>query len=438
MILGLYRTAAILGEPLIRLVLARRRQRGKEDGIRFGERFGIASLPRPETGLAWIHAASVGEAISVLSLINRLREDRPNLTLLVTTGTVTSAAIMAGRLPAEVLYQYAPVDHPRWISRFLDHWRPDLALWLESEFWPNTLSALANRDIPIVLINARISPKSFAGWSRFRGTITTLLNTFSLCLAQSVGDGDKLTALGARDVRVPGNLKFAAAPLPASETDLHDLARMIGDRPVWAAVSTHPGEEDIVASAHSALARQIPGLLTFIVPRHPVRGADIANQLQSAGQGVARRAAGQAIDADTGIYVVDTVGELGLIYRLAKVAFIGGSLVPHGGQNLLEAAKLDCAIVHGPCMTNFTAIVDEMRQAAAIEEISDCGQLTTAVATLLRDDNLRGQRIAAASRVAMEKDSILDSVLEELAPFLDTAAPRQEISAVPARCHAQS
>ena len=437
MILGLYRATAILGEPIIRLLLARRRQRGKEDRVRFGERLGIPSLPRPKGGLAWIHAASVGEAISVLSLIDRLREDRPSLALLVTTGTVTSAAIMAVRLPAAVLHQYAPVDHPRWIGRFLDHWRPDLALWLESEFWPNTLSALANRDIPIVLINARISPKSFVGWRRFPGTIAALLNKFSLCLAQSADDGEKLTALGARNVRVPGNLKFAAAALPATESDLQDLARMIGDRPVWAAVSTHQGEEDIVATVHGALIRQFPDLLTLIVPRHPIRGEDIAHRLQGSGHGVARRAAGQPVESDTGLYIVDTVGELGLIYRLAKVAFIGGSLVPHGGQNLLEAAKLDCAIVHGPWMTNFTAIVAEMRNAAAIEEISDSGQLATAVATLLRDNDLRSRRIAAAAQVALKKDTILDDVLKELTPFLDVAAPREPINVPPARHHAR-
>ncbi len=438
MILGLYRITAIVGEPVIRLLLSHRRQRGKEDRVRFGERYGIPSLPRPDGGLAWIHAASVGEAISVLSLINRLCEERPSLMLLVTTGTVTSAAIMASRLPAGVLHQYAPVDHPRWVGRFLDHWRPDLALWLESEFWPNTLTALANRNIPVVLINARVSPKSFAGWSRFRGTVAALLNNFSLCLAQSIDDGKKLTALGAPRVRVPGNLKFAAAPLPAIETDLLNLTRLIGDRPVWAAVSTHPGEEDIVATSHGALAHQFPDLLTLIVPRHPVRGEDIANRLQAAGHTVARRAAGQGIDGDTGIYIIDTVGELGLIYRLATVAFIGGSLVPHGGQNLLEAAKLDCAIVHGPWMTNFTAIVAEMRQAAATEEISDSGQLTTVVATLLQDDELRGRRVAAAAQVARKKDNILDDVLDELAPFLDAVAPRQEISAPPTRCHAPS
>jgi 3-deoxy-D-manno-octulosonic-acid transferase len=438
MILGLYRAAAYLGEPIIRLLLARRRQRGKEDNVRFGERFGMASLSRPDGGVVWIHAASVGEAISVLSLIDRLRRDRPGLTLLITTGTVTSAKIMTDRLPAGVLHQYAPVDHPRWIGRFLDHWRPDLALWLESEFWPNTLSALAYRDIPIVLINARISAKSFAGWCRFPETIAALLNTFSLCLAQSMDDGDKLTALGALNVRVPGNLKFAAAPLPASETDLHALTRMIGDRPVWAAVSTHEGEEDIVATAHGGLVAHFPGLLCVIVPRHPIRGDKIAKNLESAGHIVARRSADQTVQTDAAFYIVDTVGELGLIYRLARLAFIGGSLVPHGGQNLLEAAKLDCAIIHGPHMTNFAAIVAEMQQAGAIEEIADAAQLGRAAAALLRDDDLWRRRITAAKKVAVEKDGILDDVMKELGPYLDSAAPREETSAPPVRHHVQS
>lgn len=436
MILGLYRAAAIIGEPIIRLLLTRRRRRGKEDKIRFHERFGIPSHRRPEGGLAWVHAASVGEAISVLSLIDRLRRDRPGLTLLVTTGTVTSAAIMADRLPAGVLHQYAPVDHPRWIERFLEHWQPDAALWLESEFWPNTLSALKRRGTPVILINARVSPRSFASWRRLRTTIRTILRCFSLCLAQSADDAEKLRALGAQNVRTPGNLKFAAAELPASDSDLNALAGMIGKRPVWAAVSTHEGEDDIVTAAHEILARQYPDLLTLIVPRHPIRGPSIQTRLRAEGHGAARRGVNEPIDNTTEIYIVDTVGELGLIYRLAKVAFIGGSLVPHGGQNLLEAAKLNCAIVHGPWMTNFAAIVAEMREAGAVEEISDAAQLAAAVAVLLQDRDLLNRRIAAAARVADEKNSILDDVMRDLTPFLDAAASRNGASPSPVRCHA--
>jgi 3-deoxy-D-manno-octulosonic-acid transferase len=438
MILTLYRAAAIIGAPVIRVLLSRRRQRGKEDSTRFNERFGQPSRPRPAGALAWIHAASVGEAISALCLIDRLRQERPALTLLVTTGTVTSAKIMADRLPGGTLHQYAPIDHPHWIDRFLRHWQPDLALWMESEFWPNTLSALAANQIPVILINARISPKSYRGWQRLRGLIRTLLNNFSLCLAQSTEDGEKLTALGAPKVRVPGNLKYAAAALPVSKDDLQDLKRMIGNRPVWAAVSTHPGEDDIIIEAHDTLLQALPDLLTIIVPRHPIRGADIADQVRSEGQiRFAQRTASDLITADTSLYIVDTVGELGLVYRLVEIAFIGGSLVPHGGQNLLEAAKLDCAIIHGPWMTNFTAIVDEMRQASALAEVSNATELVTAVTTLMGDKDLRNHRIAAASDVARKKDGILDEVLGELAPYLDAVAPRQAPEIAPANVHAQ-
>jgi 3-deoxy-D-manno-octulosonic-acid transferase len=357
---------------------------------------------------------------------------------MITTGTVTSAKIMADRLPAGIIHQFAPVDHPRWINRFLDHWKPDLALWLESEFWPNSLSALAGRSIPIVLVNARISPKSFAGWRRFRRTIGTVLDKFSLCLAQSIEDSEKLTALGARNVRIPGNLKFAAAALPAKENELQDLANMIGDRPVWAAASTHPGEEESIAAVHAILTRTFPNLLTLIVPRHPVRGAEIAHQLRSDGHHVAQRATEQSVNDGTGIYVMDTVNELGLVYRLAPIAFIGGSLVPHGGQNLLEAAKLNCAIIHGPWMTNFSAIVAEMREASATIEISDVKQLTAAVTDLLQNEDLRASRIAAAAQVAWKKDGILDNVLADLKPFLDAACPGRTISALPEKCHAPS
>ena len=436
MILGLYRAASVVGDPLIRIYFARRRRRGREDALRFPERRGIASMPRPDRPLAWIHAASVGEAISVLSLIECLVQERPDLVLLVTTGTVTSAAIMAERLPPGVAHQYAPIDHPVWIRRFLDHWRPDVALWLESEFWPNLLRAIAARGIPLVLVNARISPRSFAGWSRLPRTIARLLACFTFCMAQSAADGDKLRALGARDVRVPGNLKFAAAALPANAAELERLRALIGLRPVWAAISTHPGEETAIAEAHRRAAARHPGLLTVIVPRHPARGAGIADELAAGGHAVARRAAGEPPGPKTGIYVADTVGELGLFYRLAPVAFIGGSLVPHGGQNLLEAARLDCAILHGPCMTNFAAIVDEMSAAGATETVADAAALAAAVERLLGDEAERRRRVMAAAGVAAAKDGILDAVLGELAPLLDRLAKARASAA--ARCHVRS
>jgi 3-deoxy-D-manno-octulosonic-acid transferase len=437
-ILGLYRTAAIIGEPFIRYLLARRRARGKEDPVRFAERRGVSSIPRPDGPLTWIHAASVGEAISILSLVDRLHSERPDITLLVTTGTVTSAKIMAERLPPATLHQYAPVDHPTWVRRFLNHWRPDLVLWVESEFWPNLLCAIASRKTPLVLLNARISQRSFDGWQRIKETIGRLLGCFSLCLAQSESDGEKLSALGAREVRTPGNLKFTAAPLPVDDVQLADISRQIGDRPVWAAVSTHPGEEDFVADAHGIMMAKKPNLLTIIAPRHPIRGSSIARKLTEAGYRVARRSIKEPITTETQIYIVDSVGELGLIYRLAKISFIGGSLVPHGGQNLLEAAKLGCTVLHGPFMSNFKAIVDEMQAAGATETVQDATELARAVDELLEDDQALAARTTAASDVADRKGVILDTVMADLSPFLNQISVSATSGNPAHHCHART
>lgn len=427
--LGLYRALTIALGPAIRVYLNRRRARGKEDPARSPEREGIASRPRPDGKLIWLHAASVGESISALCLIERLIDDWPDASVLVTTGTVTSAQIMADRLPDGAFHQYIPVDRPAWIARFLDHWHPDMALWMESEFWPNLLQGVSTRNIPLILINARISPSSFKGWQRVPRTIARLLDCFSLCLAQSEADAERLRILGARSVSSPGNLKFSASPLPVDQSSLAAMMETIGQRPVWLASSTHDGEDQAVIAAHRTLAGQHPKLLTIIVPRHPVRGPAIEELAAAQGHRVARRSDNPTIRPtirpDTEIYVADTVGELGLFYRLTPVAFIGGTLIPHGGQNLLEAAKLGCAIIHGPSMTNFTAIADEMRQAGATEIIDHADCLAPAVGRLLQDSAQHAERIAAAARVADAKDGILDAVMAELSPFLTRPGPPQ-------------
>jgi 3-deoxy-D-manno-octulosonic-acid transferase len=420
--LAIYRAATTLGAPLIHFWLGRRQRMGREDAARANERTGVASTPRPAGRLVWLHAASVGESLSVLSLIERLTATRPDLTLLVTTGTVTSAALMAERLPARAIHQYVPVDRPAWVRRFIDHWRPDLALWVESEFWPNLLTEIGARRIPLVLVNARISQRSFIGWKRWPGLIGRLMGCFSLCLAQSETDRERLVALGAADARFAGNLKFAADALPFDQTALDALKTQIGDRPCWLAASTHPGEETAIAAAHRALKAAHPVLLTIIAPRHPVRGADIATEVRAAGLNCALRSAGDAAAPDTDIYIADTVGELGLFYRAAPIAFIGGSLIQHGGQNLLEPARLGTAILHGPHMFNFQTIVEDMLAADASETVADASALANAVGALLADPALLAQRAAAARGVAEAQSGILDAVLAEIAPFLDRAA----------------
>jgi 3-deoxy-D-manno-octulosonic-acid transferase len=419
--LAIYRGLSNVAAPLISAYLARRMAAGKEDAARFGERLGKPSKARPPGPLAWVHGASVGESLSALPLIERLLQERPDLHVLVTTGTVTSAAVMAERLPARAFHQYVPVDRVPFVARFLDHWRPELALWIESDLWPNLLVETRRRGTPALLLNARMSPRSFARWRRIPPLIRPLIAGFALCLAQNAGEAERLARLGAPRVKTVGNLKYAAAPLPADGRELRRLEEAMGERPRWLAASTHPGEEDIAADVHRRIASAHPGLLSLIVPRHPGRGARIAAALAAKGFSVALRSAGEAPGRGSEIYVADTMGELGLFYRLCAVTFVGGSLVPHGGHNLLEPGKLGCAVVHGPHMTNFRGIADEMDAAGAALEVRDEAALATAVSALLRDPERSAGLAAAAAGIARSKAVILDNVMAEIEPFLGPA-----------------
>ena len=422
-LLGLYRGLTTAGLPLIQLLLRRRMARGKEDPARIEERRGVASLQRPEGPLLWLHAASIGEAQSVLVLIGRLTRERPTLNILMTTGTVTSASLMGERLPKRALHQFVPVDRPAWVRRFLKYWQPNLAIWVESELWPNLLLETAARGIPMVLLNARISADSHTGWQRARGLAHRLLSSFSLVLAQDDTIAARLRDLGAANVTVSGNLKTAAAPLPATAADLLAVQDAIGSRPVWLAASTHDGEEAIVGQVHAAVAKKFPGLLTIVAPRHPQRGAEVAAQLEGQGLTVARRSLAEPIAGETDIYLADGTGELGLFYRIAPVAFIGGSLIPHGGQNMLEAALLKCAVLHGPHIANFQAIADDLARAGASRPVDGADTLTAAVEALLANSGEAAAMANAAAAMAATRDDVLDRVVTALTPLLDGVAP---------------
>ncbi|MEX2450012.1 MAG: 3-deoxy-D-manno-octulosonic acid transferase [Rhodospirillales bacterium] len=428
MMLALYRTLTVAGRPLIRLYLAYRKAKGKEDPARFAERLGYPGRARPEGVLVWAHAASVGESLSLLPLIERLLRDRPALTVLVSTGTVTSARLMAERLPAGAFHQYMPVDCPAYVRRFLDHWRPDLVLWAESEFWPNMITELKARAAPMVLINGRISPRSFKGWRRYASLIRDLLSAFSLCLGQTEGDAERLKVLGARDARCLGNLKFAVAPLPYDPHQYETLKAALGERPRWLAASTHPGEEDIVARVHRDLCRTVPDILTIVVPRHPERGRAVAAVFEQAGLRVARRAAQESPSAQTDVYVADTLGELGLFFRLCGIVFMGKSLLPLGGQNPLEPARLDCAIVQGPHTANFAEMTERLKAARAFREVADETDLADAVRGLLNDDTLRAHLAEAAAAFAESESGVLDRLADTLNPYL-SAPPRDKTHA---------
>lgn len=427
MLPSVYRALTLPLAPLVRLYLRRRCRRGKEDRARLGERRGVSGAPRPPGPLVWIHAASIGEATAVLGLIERLLAARPQLEILLTTGTVASAQLLAERLPMRARHQYAPVDLPRWVDRFLDHWRPDIALWVESELWPNLVLATRARGIPMILVNGRLSEGSYRRWQRWPGLIRPMLGAFAQCLAQDPDQAERLRLLGGRHVAALGDLKAAGHPLPVELPELRRLQRQVGGRPVWVAASTHPGEEEIAVAAHRDLAVAHRGLLTIIAPRHAARGDAVAAILAGRGLAVARRSHSESITPDTEIYLADTMGELGLFYRLAGIAFIGGSLTARGGHNPFEAARLRCAVLHGPDMRNCASMAAALAAAGASQTVAGPEDLAAAVSLLLSDPTLRRARAEAAARAATAGEGVLDAVLAQLSPWLDRIAPMPDL-----------
>jgi 3-deoxy-D-manno-octulosonic-acid transferase len=411
-----YRLLSAAAAPLALLLLAHRLRRGKELRARLAERRGQAGIARPQGPLVWLHGASVGELASVLPLIERIAARGVNM--LVTTGTVTSGGLAEQRLPAGVIHQFLPLDVPRFVRRFLGHWQPDLALFVESDLWPNVMIETSARNVPMILVNGRLSERSFERWRYLQHTIASLLRRFDLCLARTPGDAGRLVGLGAPRVVTSGNLKLDVPAPPADAVELAVLTDALAGRPVIAAASTHAGEEDIVIAAHARLRKKFPRLLTLIAPRHPERGAGVVAIAKAAGLQAAQRSRGEQPEAATDIYVADTVGELGLLYRLAPVVFIGGSLVRHGGQNPIEPAKLGAAILHGPHVRNFAELYDTLDAAHGAEPVSDADQLTAGLAAWLGDPTARA-RVAEAARTTVEGLSgALDRTLQSLEPYL--------------------
>jgi 3-deoxy-D-manno-octulosonic-acid transferase len=389
-------------------MLRYRATRGKEIAARLTERRGIDPVPRPAGRLLWVHAASVGETMAVLPVLAALAELAPDATMLLTTGTVTSAHLLEQRLPAmaltaRVLHRFAPLDVPAWVDRFLDHWRPDAACFVESELWPNILSGCRARAIPAMLINARMSARSHAAWSRVPSVARAVLSGFARIHARGAEDATRLRALGADRIEVLGDLKLAAPALSADPAVLREMTARLAGRPVFLAASTHPGEEPLIQVVHNGLLPRHPGLLTIIAPRHPERGVEIAGALNAPSRG-----RGQPPPCE-GVWIADTLGELGLWYQLSHVAFVGRSLIlPGGGQNPLEPARLGRAIATGPHTDNFTEHVALLRAAGALEVTGDVRALTQFAGAMLADPEAR-RRMGERAKAAVEAPETLPS-----------------------------
>ena len=415
--LHVYRLLTAAAAPLAPTLVSHRLKHGKEHPARVNERYGQSKVARPEGPLVWVHGASVGELLAVIPLIERIREKEFNV--LCTSGTVTSANLAEQRLPKGAIHQFVTLDAPRFVKRFFDHWRPDLAIFVESDLWPNLIMTSARRGIPLILVNGRA----------LRALLQALAYAFPArsrrCCAASISasrnrppHAERYRDLGAPRIATTGNLKLDVPDPPADAGSLLALKAAIGERTVIAGASTHAGEETMLIEAHRRLRGSFPRLLTIIAPRHPDRGPGILEIAHAADLKARLRSRGELPEADTDIYVADTLGELGLIYRLAPIVFVGGSLASHGGQNPIEPIKLGAAILHGPHVWNFAEIYAALDKSHGAEQVTDVGKLAVRVGAWLKDADERAAVVAAARETVATLGGGLERTLAALEPYL--------------------
>jgi 3-deoxy-D-manno-octulosonic-acid transferase len=414
--LSAYRLAGAAAFPMVGTYVAWRATKGKEDRTRRHERSGLAGKPRPDGPMIWAHAASVGETIAIIPLIESILDFGVNIVL--TTGTVTSAQVADDRLGERIIHQFVPLDLKPAITRFLNHWQPDLAIVAESEIWPTTILELGQRRVPQVLVNGRLSERSFKSWKKRPHLAEALFENLAHVVAQSEIDAERFAALGARPVTVSGNLKVDTNPPPVDERALHNLRRQIGLRPTWAAVSTHDGEEEMAAEIHTMLRSRHPGLLSIVVPRHPDRALALAVEFAAMGLKVVLRSSGDRIRSDTDILLGDTIGEMGLYLRLTEIAFVGRSLTSEGGQNPLEPAMLETAVLSGRNVQNFREAYERLIDSGAAKIVLDRDTLAGAVNFLLINEGARHDMMAAGAATVEEMRGALGKTLKALEPFI--------------------
>lgn len=422
-----YGVVTRLLEPLAPRLLDGRARRGKEDAARVDERLGVASVARPAGALIWLHGVSVGETLSLLPLVDRIRRERPDMTVLVTSGTVTSAQLLARRLPADVIHQYAPVDGPQAVAAFLDHWRPSLGVMVESELWPNLLLAAKARGVKLALVSARITQKAADGWARFPGAARRVLSAFDRILPQDDASAGRLEALGAQ-IDGRANLKLAGEAPPHDAAAFTAMSAAVGDRAVIVAASTHPGEEPAIVRALDRLTGRV---CLILVPRHPERGPAVATALEAEGWRLAVRSRGQTLDGGTDLYLADTLGEMGLFLRLADVVVMGGSFnaavgqPPVGGHNPLEPARLGKPAFTGPDMTNWAAVTEMLTDGGGLRVVETPDALPEAIAPLLTDPAAAKRMGEAGRRTAAEVGAVVDQVMAALSPLLPARKARR-------------
>jgi 3-deoxy-D-manno-octulosonic-acid transferase len=395
----------MLGPTMLRHRLAK----GKEDADRWQEKLGQSTLPRPKGRLIWLHAVGLGEVMALRGLIVSLSKLDPDLSFLITSTARSSAEVVTANLPARTQHQFLPLDAPRYLARFLDHWQPDLSIWAEQDIWPGAVVAASERRIPIALINARISEDGHKSRTKLRGIYTDVFRRLSMVRAQDTDSAARLTDLGAVNVQISGSLKPAAPVLNVDEAEFDRLQTVLKGRKIWVAASTHPGDEAEAISAQQALT----DWLLILVPRDVGRAGEIANALGQVGLSFAQRSQNQVPKQTDTVWLADSYGELGLWYRLADVALIGGGFDDIGGHNPWEAAALGAAVLHGPDITNFASDYSTLDNAKAAKLV-DPSTLTTDIT-----DTDLARMAAKASALIADGQSVLDHMASELLALID-------------------
>lgn len=405
--------------PFIYLYILLRIFKGKEDPKRIKERFGFYKKSFNEGGVIWFHAASLGEAVSVLMLVEKLTASFPKCNFLFTSGTINSARVLGQRLPKNVIHQYIPIDKKAYVNRFLNHFKPDVGIFVESELWPNLIVESSKRNIELILVNAKLSDKSYKKATKHKELYKLLFSKFSLVMAQSQEYKEKLTHFVENNLVVIKNLKFDANPLKADAIEVGNYLNQLRDRKIFLAVSTHEGEEQIIINTHRKLKEKFKNLVTIICPRHPIRTKSIEKIIEKAGLNYALRTNTKSISASVDIYVANTVGELGLFFRISEFCLVGGSLVPNvGGHNPIEPAKLNLAVLSGSYVENFKEIYEEMQRANAVTMVANEDDLVQKVDDFLSNKVLLKSMVSASFKYAHEKSGGTKEVLKMILPIL--------------------
>jgi 3-deoxy-D-manno-octulosonic-acid transferase len=414
--LALYKRLMGAAHVIAPSLLQRRVKRGKEDSLRWREKLGQTDYPRPEGPLVWFHGVSVGESLSALPIIVAMATDRPDLNILLTSATTTSADILAKRLPKGVIHQFAPIDTPQAIKAFLDHWHPDLAVFIESDIWPTQLRELTQRNTPHVLLSARITEKTYKGWQRFKSAMRPLLTGYALVMAQDKASEDRLKSMGVT-VGPRANLKTLGAPLPVDTKALSELKKLVGKQFIYFAASTHYGEDSLIAKALEPALWG--GDLLILAPRHPIRAAEIRLDLEAFGLKVAQRSKSEPVTSQTHIYLADTLGELGLFFSVAGITIMGGSFLEDiGGHNPLEAARLGKSVITGPDISNWSGIYADLLDAEGGFRVKGTAELGFLLSQLRQHPEAVKAADGKALKISRREADTLDVVWTALEPLL--------------------